>query len=367
MTYCVPISCHSLLDPATAELRDFSTTIASPERQIRALDCPGIPLHIAVEIKTSFPDLLATLRATKPDLVLFDGFTLAGMYAAAALQIPAIRCETSHLPLPENNFYFDLEQNLSCGRLSSPESRAQFVAEMRPFWREHGFAETEFLSLIAAAEDQLTLVFMHPALQHGSGRARSNVHYVGASIDSSRANPDEAVPALKSAGSLVVVSLGTVFNYEPAFYLMCLEAFRDLPIQVVMSVGAVIDTGLFEDVPPNCTVARQIPQLQLLRQADLLIAHGGMGSVSESLASGVPLLIVPHFPEQMLTAIKIEQLQLGRMLARGDVSINRLRRCASELLADGRMREHVKQFAPSFKTLGGFQRAADLVEAQLHR
>ncbi len=57
-----------------------------------------------------------------------------------------------------------------------------------------------------------------------------------------------------------------------------------------------------------------MPQLEVLKQANLFITHGGMNSSSESLYFGVPMIVIPVMGDQPIVAQRIEDLKAGIQL-----------------------------------------------------
>jgi zeaxanthin glucosyltransferase len=50
-------------------------------------------------------------------------------------------------------------------------------------------------------------------------------------------------------------------------------------------------------VHENIYIFKSLPQLEILRHADLFITHGGLNSIKESIWAGVPVLVYPIHPE----------------------------------------------------------------------
>ena len=61
-------------------------------------------------------------------------------------------------------------------------------------------------------------------------------------------------------------------------------------------------------IPENFVVAQFVPQLAVLRKADVFITHGGMEeSISEAVLNQVPMVVVPNTTEQ-----SIEEINTGK-------------------------------------------------------
>ena len=159
------------------------------------------------------------------------------------------------------------------------------------------------------------------------------------------------------------MSLGTLFNADAAFYRQCIEAFRDEPVRVVMSIGSRVRADELGTVPGNVVVAATVPQIDVLQQASAFVTHGGMNSVGESLRLGVPMLTVPQMGEQEIVSRRVEQVGAGIYLAKGDVSPERLRELVRRLLGEARFRERAASIGETLVASGGTAQAARLVRA----
>ena len=165
----------------------------------------------------------------------------------------------------------------------------------------------------------------------------------------------------------IYVSLGTLFNTDPGFYRHCFDGFRDAPFQVVMSIGATVASSQLGDVPSNFIVQPYVPQLDVLARASAFVSHGGMNSVSESLAHAVPLVVIPQMGEQAIVGQRVQELGAGLMLAAPEVSGSRLRAAVDGLLADPGCRTRAAEIRESFRTAGGVDRATEAITTFVHR
>jgi MGT family glycosyltransferase len=160
---------------------------------------------------------------------------------------------------------------------------------------------------------------------------------------------------------VVYVSLGTLFNADPAFYRNCFDAFHELDAQVVLSVGRTIAIDSLGPPPANIVVQPHVPQLAILQRAAAFVTHGGMNSVSESLFHGVPVVVVPQMGEQEVVGRRAEELGAGVCLAGGAVTPERLRTSVGCLLTDGRFAASARAIGETFRAAGGAAAAADAV------
>ena len=62
-------------------------------------------------------------------------------------------------------------------------------------------------------------------------------------------------------------------------------------IVMLISVGKDYDIKLLGDIPENLFVFKSVPQLEVLKQCDMMITHGGMNTVTECVLNEVPMLV----------------------------------------------------------------------------
>ena len=63
--------------------------------------------------------------------------------------------------------------------------------------------------------------------------------------------------------------------------------------------------------PANVRVEEFVAQTEVLPEADVVVCHGGSGSVVGALACGVPLLVLPMGADQMDNAARVAALGVG--------------------------------------------------------
>jgi EryCIII-like glycosyltransferase len=90
----------------------------------------------------------------------------------------------------------------------------------------------------------------------------------------------------------VYVTLGTVFNSIPGVFDTVLTAVAGLDANVIVTVGRSLDPAAYV-VPERVHVERFIPQALVLPHCDVVIAHGGYGSLIGALRRGIPIVTVP--------------------------------------------------------------------------
>jgi len=250
-------------------------------------------------------DLLPIVEEWRPQLLVCEQAELAGPIAAACAGVP----NATH----------------SFGRLL-PEQRVAGAAEaVAELWQAQGLAPRPY----AGTYDHLYVDIYPPGLQ------AAELGHVG-----ERQALRSVPPIARDAATepLVYITFGTVFNDDIALFATAVEAARELPVRVVVTLGPGNDAGALGAQPPNVMVAEHVPQEQLLPACAVVLSHGGSGTFLGALAAGVPQLVVPLMADQYLNADAGAQGGVAVVVPREQASVATLRAALERILDDEAMR-----------------------------
>ena len=124
-----------------------------------------------------------------------------------------------------------------------------------------------------------------------------------------------------SEAPLVYVTFGTVLGHmsiASGVYRTVLRAIEGLGARVLLTVGRRFDRSGLGPVPANVRVEAWVDQARVFDEADLVVCHGGSGTVFGALAAGVPMVVVPLFADQFENGRRIVAAGAGLVVeARG--------------------------------------------------
>ena len=188
----------------------------------------------------------------------------------------------------------------------------------------------------------------------------ASVRYVGAAMEPA-GRP--WIERRFSDRPLVVVSMGTTPMGEEDLVQRVLDALGDEPVEVLALVGDHLRPESFR-APRNALVRGYVRHTAVLPSADVVVTHGGLGTVLAALRFGVPMLCVPLGREQPENAAAVERLGAGRVLPT-DASIDDIRSATRDLLDSTRYRMAAKQMSTCFLTDADRWPIEDEIEALL--
>jgi len=92
-----------------------------------------------------------------------------------------------------------------------------------------------------------------------------------------------------------------------------IDALAPLPVRVLVTLGGSIAR---EDLTAaiNCEIVESAPHTIVMRQAALVITHGGHGTVMRALVSRIPTLVIPHGRDQNDNAVRVTARSAGLAL-----------------------------------------------------
>jgi UDP:flavonoid glycosyltransferase YjiC (YdhE family) len=158
-----------------------------------------------------------------------------------------------------------------------------------------------------------------------------------------------------AAAPLVYVSFGSVAGSTGRFdalYPAILETLADLPVRVLMTTGSGFDPAQLDPLPANAWATQWWPQAAAMREAALVIGHGGFGTTMTALAAGVPQLVLPLFSsDQFVNAEQVEAVGVGLQLLGGLDAVSEVSRLVRQLLEEPQYAEAAGRVAAEMAAL----------------
>ena len=150
----------------------------------------------------------------------------------------------------------------------------------------------------------------------------------------------------------VLITVGTLAEHLARdFYARMLAALAPLAGQVQPVLVAPAE--VVPDPSDWLLVATRVPMLELLPRLDAVVCHGGMGTVTEALAHGVPLVVAPIRHDQPAVAAQVAAAGAGVTVSFASASPAELTRAVTAVLNDPGYRAAAQRVAESFTAAGG--------------
>jgi len=161
----------------------------------------------------------------------------------------------------------------------------------------------------------------------------------------------------------IVFTLGTAMRQSRQFFEESIEVCKRLGRRGVL-VTQYRDQ-IPAELPENVYYASHAPFGALFRRAAALVYSGGIGTLSQALAAGIPHLVVPMSHDQPDNAARIERLGIGTSLPLKNYRSARAARKLEALLNSSTVTECCQVVAGRLNAEEAIHRTCDLIEEQI--
>jgi zeaxanthin glucosyltransferase len=163
---------------------------------------------------------------------------------------------------------------------------------------------------------------------------------------------------------LAFCTLGTLQGSRVEIFRKVASACARLDLRLLITQGGMGELRRAGSLPGDPLVYDWVPQEAVLAQADLVVCHGGINTVLEPIAAGLPMVVMPLAFEQPAIAARLGHAGVARVLSRR-CSTGTLAAAVAEIKDNPGFRDRARAIAGEMKAAGGVARAADLIEAKL--
>jgi UDP:flavonoid glycosyltransferase YjiC (YdhE family) len=152
---------------------------------------------------------------------------------------------------------------------------------------------------------------------------------------------------------VVYATMGTAFNRVESILEAIVAGLREEPITLIVTTGRDQDPDDFGPQPPNVHLERYVPQSLLFPHCDLVVTHGGSGTVLTALGHGLPMVIVPVSADQPDNARRCEQIGVAQVIPADNRTPEMMRDAVREVLGDPRYRSIAQRLREEMERLPG--------------
>ncbi|MFJ2257089.1 macrolide-inactivating glycosyltransferase [Streptomyces sp. NPDC087844] len=361
VTYAIPPVFADKVAETGAEPKPWRSTLPSPDDDPSAwgttlLDNVEPFLADAVQ---ALPQLIEAYEGDEPDLVLHDITSYPARVLAHRWGVPAVSLS------PNLVAWEGYEEEVAEPMWVEPRKTERGQAYYARFqaWLDENGIDLDPDSF--GGRPARSLVLIPKVLQPNADRVDESVYtFVGACQGDRAAQGEWRRP--DGAARVALVSLGSAFTKQPAFYRACAEAFGAMPgWHLVLQIGKHVDPAELGEIPRNVEVHDWVPQLAILKQADVFVTHAGAGGSQEGMGTATPMVCVPQAVDQFGNADVLQSLGVARLLPMEEVTADTLREAVMAVADDPEVARKLKVIQAEMAAEGGTSRAANLIEAEI--
>lgn len=171
--------------------------------------------------------------------------------------------------------------------------------------------------------------------------------------------PTDAAAFLDAGDPPVVFTPGSANVHGRAFFAAALDACQRLGRRALLLTKF---PEQLPPLPPGVAHLAYVPLDALLPRAAAFVHHGGVGSMSQAMAAGIPQLVMPLAHDQFDTVARVEKLGVGAGLGVKRFTGPRVAAALTGLLESAAVANACRAVAARLTTRDGLERAVVAVE-----
>lgn len=297
----------------------------------------------------------------KPDAIIYDYTFFPAIALSEKFNIPRIAIYHSGLPFCEypvpdfsatqkyNDFTRE-EYNKSMAIINKIESNIKKKYELMI----NKNIDVCFIS--QPNSKYLNLITSIKEAEYPRNNLNNTVFFVGPCLKGMT-----AINEIKKNNKIIYISLGTFFYNRPKLFELMINVCKEFDSNIIVSAGKLAKNIQKKYPQSHIQIYERVSQIDVLKQADLFLTHGGKNSINESLKFGVPMILFPIGGEQEYNAKLIEYLKCGKMIINGKESI--IKEAVHDLLNNNLYRDNARRLSEKMKNSDGAEKAVKIISA----
>jgi UDP:flavonoid glycosyltransferase YjiC (YdhE family) len=291
------------------------------------------------------------LKEKKPDLFIVSGYLV--------LEALILHYKYDVLPVILTNYLRDPDRSLvDSFVLSAMTMPGDILGGVFEFIQSLDIRFGSLSELAKPLAEFYELVLCPSELEMGKLPENGRIYHAGPSI---RPECDANVPAdlsrIKKDKKIIYASL-------ESFYQGMVNVMRHPDLSntcLVMYVRREFDVNELGVVPENVYITHWVPPVNIIKNASLVISHGELDTIKESIWYGVPAIVFPLLNRQCRHAVLVEYHRLGISEQMELITEDRLRSGILYTLHNNAFRDNIQRMSTIFHERASSQDVAALI------
>ncbi len=196
--------------------------------------------------------------------------------------------------------------------------------------------------------------------QHDSSEPARLTGFLFYSDEDARKTPKELTDFLDAGPSPLVFTAGTANRRAPKLFAAAVKATERIGRRGVLLTP--FREQVPTELPDNVIQVDYAPLSDVLPRTAAIVHHGGVGTLAQALAAGIPQLIIPHALDQPANAVRVTDLGAGDYLPVKEVDESALIEKLTSLLDNERIRRVARGYAERLAEQDALSETCNLVE-----
>ena len=298
----------------------------------------------------------------KPKLIIGDMCARYPKYLAQKHDIPLLVFYSTYFMLQFSVEHFRERSDDEIAKLRRDESQLPLQKEVE---KRYHLSIESFQEIFIEGEKNISC--LPPFLGDPISLTSEKFSFIGPAFRDENNNNNERFDIdFYGDNELIYVSLGTFPANIPgfSFYETIVDALGETQHNVLISVAfGKAEELIARGLPKNIIVKSWVPQMRVLERSKLFISHVGAGGLMEAMRNGVPIIAVPNFGDQPMSAEMVERLNVGRWLK--DKSVEGVKKIVEEVLQDEGIRKGCEKYKKMIDPKASRKRFMETVKSMM--
>lgn len=296
----------------------------------------GARMFVDVLGSHSLSDMRTLIAETRPDLVVYEATDLGAGVAAAAAGIPTV-CHSLSRSIP---VFLDALRE-----------------RMHVLWDEES-AHPD----VDVVTGEVFLDIWPPSMRTPEEQQLTQQHWSLRPV--TWGDPGSELPAwIKDApGPLIFVSLGTVF-WGKELLTKVIEGLEELDCDALVLAGVDATPEEFTTKNGRVRIAGFVNQAEVLRRADVVIHHGGAGTLLGTLSQGLPALTIGAGADRGFTTESLAKSGAGIAIEPARATPQGIRDAVLSLLEEDSYRKRAAELRAEIEAMPSPEAVIEQLEA----
>ena len=185
-----------------------------------------------------------------------------------------------------------------------------------------------------------------------------NFHYIGPIVWEPEVPVPDWLNKLNPNRPTLYFSMGST-GYA-RFFDQAIEIFGNTNYQCLMTTAGLAE---LPSVPDNFYVVDYAPGSKLMAVSDLVVCHGGNGTIYQAMQHGVPIIGIPTMHDQEFNLDRVVDLGIGIHLSELNFKPKHLANAVEAILSNDSYHENAAHYQQILAVYDGPQNGAELIDA----
>ncbi len=149
---------------------------------------------------------------------------------------------------------------------------------------------------------------------------------------------------------------------NPGFFEQAIEIYGNSEYQCVMTTAGMVE---LTNIPDNFFVVDYAPGSKIMEKSDVVVCHGGNGTIYQAMSKGVPIIGIPTMHDQEFNLDRVVELGIGIHLSELKFKPSHLVEAVEKILSEKSYKENAQRYKNILERYNGPGKGAQLIDAYL--